>query len=165
VVTLAIGVGAVLLGLTTLLPWGRVGTVLAGSPGAGGHVLDDTGVRGVGTLWGVLVLIMAVIVVNLAIIDGFGRRFSAGWAAVPGGIAVLSAVVFVLRKADLHSKHPHYGRLSATELRNIGFAFHITLAPGVFAALALAVVVTALSVASRAFIARPPRGPVPPPRP
>jgi hypothetical protein len=165
VVTLAAGIAAVLLGLTTLLPWGRVGVRMVTSSGAGHHTFDDAGVHGVGTLWGVLVLIMAVIVVNLAIIEAFARRLSAAWAAVPGGIAVLSIVVFVLRKADLHGKHPHYGRLSDAELRGIGYAFQITLEPGVFAALALAVAITALSVVSLTFTARRAPGRVPPPRP
>jgi len=66
--------------------------------------------------------------------------------------AIASVVGLLIRRQDLHSKHPQYGKLTSGELRTMGMAFHISLSPGVYIALAAAVAVTAsalISLASR----------------
>ncbi|GAA4488397.1 hypothetical protein GCM10023191_017720 [Actinoallomurus oryzae] len=144
--TRATGVAAVVLGVTTLLPWAHVGQRPLGTS----VPINVVGVSGLRTLWGVLVLVMAVIAVNLAIIDEFSSRLSAVWAAVPGGVAIASVAGFLLRRQDLHSKHPNFGLLSVDELRKMGYALDISLSPGLYAALAAAVILTALALLVRA---------------
>ncbi|MGI5232129.1 serine/threonine-protein kinase [Actinoallomurus sp. CA-142502] len=143
--TRAMGVAAVVLGVTTLLPWAHVGRRLIGTS----VPIDVVGVSGLRTLWGVLILVMAVIAVNLAIIDEFSPRLSAVWAAVPGGVTIVSIAGFVVRRQDLLSKHPNFGLLSVDDLHKMGYALDISLSPGVYAALAAAVVLTALALLSR----------------
>jgi hypothetical protein len=140
----ATAVASVVLGVTTFLPWAKVGV------DSGLSVLVDvTGVSGIHTLWGILTLIAAVIALNLAITHEFTPRLSAAWAAIPGGIAIAAIALLLIRRQDLHSEHPQYGKLSDAEMHGMGMAFHISLAPGVFVAIAAAVAVTVAALIAR----------------
>ena len=138
----------VVLGVAAFLPWAQVSVFTIGSSG---HVrMSAADVTGIHTVWGIVALIMAVVAVNVAMTHGFTRRMALGWAAIPGGLAALSIAGLMLRRQDLHSKSPDYGKLSADELRAMGMTFHIALSPGVYVALAAAVVVTVSALVSLA---------------
>jgi cobalamin synthase len=133
------------LGVATFLPWARVGV------DSGLHRLTDVAdVSGIHTLWGVLTLIMAVVAINIAITHEFTQRFAVVWAAIPGCLAIASVAGLLLRRQDLHSEHPHYGKLSSDELRTMGMALHISLSLGVYIALAAAVAVAASALVALA---------------
>jgi hypothetical protein len=87
----------------------------------------------------------------VAITDEFTQRLSAAWAAVPGGIAVLSIIAFQIRQQDLHTKHPNFGMLTIDDLRSLGTSFRISLAYGWYVALAMSVVLVALALISLLF--------------
>ncbi len=147
-VAIAVAVAAVVLGVAAFLPWAQVSVFTIGSSG---HVrMSAADVTGIHTVWGIVALIMAVVAVNVAMTHGFTRRMALGWAAIPGGLAALSIAGLMLRRQDLHSKSPDYGKLSADELRAMGMTFHIALSPGVYVALAAAVVVTVSALVSLA---------------
>ncbi|MGH3379096.1 MAG: hypothetical protein ACRDP6_30645 [Actinoallomurus sp.] len=97
-----------------------------------------------------------MIALNLAITHEFAPRVATAWAAVPGGVAIASVGGLFLRWQDLRHKHPHFGMLSAGELNGMGMAFHISLAPGVFVALAAAAAVVAAALVSRRPAMTPP---------
>jgi hypothetical protein len=141
----ATAVAALVLGVATFLPWARVGVDSGLS-----RPINVTNVSGIHTISGVLALIMAVVAINIAITCEFTRRFSAGWAAIPGCLAIASVADLLIQRQDLHSKHPEYGKLTSDELHNMGMAFHISLSPGVYIALAAAVAVTASALVSLA---------------
>jgi serine/threonine protein kinase len=136
---------ALVLGVTTFLPWARVGVDI------GVHRLTDVAdVSGMHTIWGILTLITAVVAINIAITHEFTQRFAVVWAAVPGCLAIASVAGLLLRRQDLHEQHPHYGKLTSDELRAMGMALHISLSPGVYIALAAAVAITASALVSLA---------------
>lgn len=140
-----VGAGVV-LGAATFLPWAKVGVSHTGMH----FVSDVASVSGIRTVWGILALIAAVLGVNIALTwrSTLARRLPVAWAAVPGAAAVAMVAGFLLFRDALHSKNPHYGLLSDTDLRGMGMAFHISLQPGVFLALAAAVAMTVAALAS-----------------
>jgi hypothetical protein len=138
-------VAAVVLGVATFLPWARVGVDSGLS-----RPINVADVSGIHTIWGVLTLIMAVVAINIAITHEFTQRFAVAWATIPGCLAIVSVAGLLIRRQDLHSKHPQYGKLTGDELRTMGMSFHISLSPGVYIALAAAVAITASALASLA---------------
>jgi serine/threonine protein kinase len=145
-VSWATAVAAVLLGVATFLPWAQVGIDRGLS-----RLVDVANVTGIQTTWGILALIMAAIAVGIAITNEFARRLSTVWAAIPGCLAIAAVEVFLIRRQDLHSEHPNYGKLSGAEMRSLGMAFHISTSPGVYIALGAALGVIALALVSLAF--------------
>jgi serine/threonine protein kinase len=143
----ATAVAAIVLGVATFLPWASVGV----DNGLSSIPIDVANVSGMHTIWGVLTLIMAVVAINIAITHEFTQRIAAAWAAIPGCLAIASVAGLLLRRQDLHSKQPEYGKLTSDELRTMGMAFHISLSVGAYIALAAAVAVTALALVSLAY--------------
>jgi serine/threonine protein kinase len=145
----AVAVAALFLGAVTVLAWAKVGVL----QGESTVPFFNAEVAGLATIWGILTLVMAVAALAVALTDELTQRLSAAWAAIPGGIAVVSIVAFQIRQEDLHSKHPNFGMLTIDDLRNLGMSFRITLAYGWYVALAMSVALVAL-----ALIALPLRG-------
>jgi hypothetical protein len=94
-----------------------------------------------------------VVAINIAITHEFARRFTTPWAAIPGCLAIASVAGLFIRRQDLHSQQPEYGKLTNGELRTMGMAFHISLSPSVYIALAAAVAVTASALVSLVSLA------------
>ncbi|WP_433234861.1 serine/threonine-protein kinase [Actinomadura nitritigenes] len=146
-VTRSMALAAVLLGLLTALPWGRIvqtGLLLS-------NTVHDDPVAGVRTIWGILTAVMAVTALCIAISDEFGRRVSAVWAAVPGLLALALITTFMIRKADLVWLSTHTSATTHAQMRQMGFDITSSLSPPVYISLAMAVVVTALALLSRRF--------------
>jgi serine/threonine protein kinase len=143
----AVAAAAFFLGAVTVLSWAKLGVL----QGRMTITIDNVEVTGLATIWGILTLVMAVAALAVAITDEFTQRLSAAWAAVPGGIAVLSIIAFQIRQQDLHTKHPNFGMLTIDDLRSLGTSFRISLAYGWYVALAMSVVLVALALISLLF--------------
>ncbi|MEU6747313.1 serine/threonine-protein kinase [Spirillospora sp. NPDC046719] len=146
-VTRSMALTALLLGLLTALPWGRIvqtGLLLS-------NTVHDDPVAGVRTIWGILTAVMAVTALCIAINDELARRISAVWAAVPGALAVASITTFMIRKADLVWMSTHTDATTHAQMREMGFDITSSLSVAVYIALAMAIAVTALALVSRRF--------------
>ncbi|MEV7966819.1 hypothetical protein AB0O34_12670 [Sphaerisporangium sp. NPDC088356] len=136
----AVAVAALLLGAVTVLSWAKVGVLQRKIP------LGNVEVAGLATIWGVLTLVMAVAALAVAITDEFTQRLSAAWAAIPGGIAIMSIIAFQIRQGDLHSKHPNFGMLTVDDLRGLEMSFRISLAYGWYIALTMSIALAVLAL-------------------
>jgi serine/threonine protein kinase len=149
VMALTVAGAAVLLCVTTLLPWAEVWTVR----GTSDVPTDIANVAGVATIWGIFAMVMAVVAAAVAIISVFTRRCPTAWAAVPGGVAISLIAVFLIRLQDVRHQHPYFGKLTDADLRGLDMAIRVSLSTGCYAALALAVAVVALALISLGFAA------------
>ena len=152
---IATAVAALILVVTAFLPWLTVqvdatvslpnmdfggASPLGSVPGAGIHQTVTTsgiGLLGGNNVWGLVTLLSGVAAAALAIgTVAAGKPRTIAWAAIPGGVALLSLVVVLV---EALSPGQSTGMLSATVQATMGF--------GWYSACVLAVAVTALALA------------------